>query len=249
VKRFLSQDPAHILVGDQRFESKFGVALQSHLGEPQNLNSYSYAVNNPIKFKDKDGKYVETAIDVAALGLSLHELQNAQESGEGVGWATVDVALDTIAIALPFVPAGGGAARRGVAGFFKKVFGGGGGKCLNCATESISAVKYANYAINPGGFIGMRNVAKKISGGHAYSKHVLQKGEFGSITQSEFNNIVYNTVRKPDLYRDLPNGRKAFWSFTGSSKKKGTLVIYDPKNPDLGTAFRPDDGVEYFYDL
>jgi hypothetical protein len=33
--------------------------LQSYLSNPQSLNSYSYAINNPLKYVDADGKYYQ----------------------------------------------------------------------------------------------------------------------------------------------------------------------------------------------
>ncbi|MEK7113528.1 MAG: RHS repeat-associated core domain-containing protein, partial [Patescibacteria group bacterium] len=65
--RFLSQDPIYLLVGSKKFEDKWkknwrdvkegkNSALNEYLSNPQNLNSYSYALNNPLKYTDPTGE-------------------------------------------------------------------------------------------------------------------------------------------------------------------------------------------------
>jgi RHS repeat-associated protein len=65
--QFMSQDPAHTAIGSLGFRQKYGRSLQSHLSNPQHLNSYSYAANNPLILIDQTGELViETG-----LGLML----------------------------------------------------------------------------------------------------------------------------------------------------------------------------------
>lgn len=54
--RFLSQDPAFLSIGDGKFEQRYNRTLQIHLTNPQSLNSYSYANNNPLIYSDEDGE-------------------------------------------------------------------------------------------------------------------------------------------------------------------------------------------------
>ena len=55
--QFLSQDPAHLYVGDPTFMQRFGGRkLETHLSDPQQLNSYNYARNNPLLHKDPSGR-------------------------------------------------------------------------------------------------------------------------------------------------------------------------------------------------
>jgi len=56
VGRFLSKDPSFLLVGDQNFEKKYRRSLESFLSDPQELNSYSYVKNNPLRFTDPSGE-------------------------------------------------------------------------------------------------------------------------------------------------------------------------------------------------
>ena len=77
-----------------------------------NITPYAYCAWNPIKFVDPDGRLVETAWDIANLALDISSLSsNIQESN--VGDAIVDavgLAIDAVAAAIPFVPAGAGVA-------------------------------------------------------------------------------------------------------------------------------------------
>ena len=40
---------------------------------PQALNRYSYALNNPVKYTDPTGHYVETTIDLAFLAMDIND--------------------------------------------------------------------------------------------------------------------------------------------------------------------------------
>jgi hypothetical protein len=77
VGRFLSQDLAHLSVGDASFQQRFSRKLAQHLADPQQLNSYSYARNNPLVYIDTNGEYGRLAIlgagglaNAGALGIS-----------------------------------------------------------------------------------------------------------------------------------------------------------------------------------
>jgi len=54
--RFLSQDPAFRDIGSKNFQDKYQRTLQEHLMNPQSLNSYAYANNNPIIYSDPEGE-------------------------------------------------------------------------------------------------------------------------------------------------------------------------------------------------
>ena len=75
-------------------------------------NLYVYVANNPIRFWDSYGEFIETAWDVISLGAGVASfVQNVREGN--VGAAIVDgvgIALDAAAIVAPGVPGGAGAA-------------------------------------------------------------------------------------------------------------------------------------------
>ena len=87
----------------------------------------------------------------------------------------------------------------------------------------------------------------KIAGGHAFEKHVIQRGEFtglGIRTREQFARHIENVVNNPSASRQLSGGRTAFWD-----DATGTVVIRNPRAADGGTAFRPTAGREYFEGL
>ncbi|MBE7195365.1 MAG: hypothetical protein INR66_23165 [Gordonia polyisoprenivorans] len=87
-----------------------------------------------------------------------------------------------------------------------------------------------------------RATAKRIADGHAYQKHVIERGEFpGVSSRAEFSELV-ESVMKNGSVKTLPRGRMAYWL-------DGTVVIRNPRAQDLGTAFRPTEGRRYFDEL
>lgn len=95
-------------------------------------------------------------------------------------------------------------------------------------------------------------IAAKIASGHAWRQH---KSEFVSgkviaglampsspkITSSSSFKTHVLSVISSGKKKSLNRGRKAYW---GAST--GTIVIYDPRSDDCGTAFRPSKGKDYF---
>jgi RHS repeat-associated protein len=58
IGRFLSQDPAFLAVGDRgALSAAVKISQEAYLANPQHLNSYSYAFNNPMMYRDPDGNF------------------------------------------------------------------------------------------------------------------------------------------------------------------------------------------------
>lgn len=55
--RFYAVDPATLKIyNEEEFQAEYGRSLVGYLADPQNLNSYSYVTNNPVKFVDPNGE-------------------------------------------------------------------------------------------------------------------------------------------------------------------------------------------------
>jgi hypothetical protein len=85
-------------------------------------------------------------------------------------------------------------------------------------------------------------IGAEISSGHAFDKHVTERGEFpGVTTREQFVSVIADAVMKGES-RALNSARTAYWS-------DGTVVIRHPGTEDGGTAFRPASGYDYFLGL
>jgi filamentous hemagglutinin len=98
----------------------------------------------------------------------------------------------------------------------------------------------------PGDSKGVADIAATIAQGHAFEKHGDQYTSIGITTKEGFAKLIEGVIRdaKPADFRELSGGRTAYWD--GST---GTVVIHDRNSPDLGTAFRPDNGRTFFEGL
>lgn len=74
-----------------------------YLLDPQQMNSYSYARNNPIVYKDPNGKWIESGLDVGFLAYDLNELREARENGTASWKNYAYIAGDSVGLALPGV--------------------------------------------------------------------------------------------------------------------------------------------------
>jgi filamentous hemagglutinin len=87
--------------------------------------------------------------------------------------------------------------------------------------------------------VSVSSDAKRIAQGHAWTIH---RNEFPDIaTVHEFAVLIDTIMQNPSASKVLSRGRAAFWH-----QASGTVVIRDPRNSDLGTAFKPVRGNSYF---
>jgi len=89
-------------------------SVVSDFYDPQDLNRYAYARNNPMKYVDPNGHAFETAWDVINIGIGVASLAYNIKTGNTSG-AIVDglgILGDSVAAAVPFVPGGFGAGIR-----------------------------------------------------------------------------------------------------------------------------------------
>jgi RHS repeat-associated protein len=122
--RFASQDAVFLQMGDrERIAGLVGdeSLMQRILVDPQQLNSYSYARNNPITYTDKTGHAIETVADVISLALSTRDFYQNKTF-----WNGVFVGLDGLGLAVPFIPSGAGYIKNGakiakIANYFNRI--------------------------------------------------------------------------------------------------------------------------------
>jgi filamentous hemagglutinin len=111
------------------------------------------------------------------------------------------------------------------------------GRTISAGIEAIQAARAAAAAVEA----SAEADAALIANGHAFAKHA---GEFGNISQPEFQAMVKDTISNPSDFRYLSNGRSAFWS-----EENKMVVIRNPGAADGGTAFSPAAGKAYFDNL
>ena len=76
------------------------------------ISPYAYAAWNPVKYVDPNGKWIETAWDVANIGMDVASFKTNVSEGN-VGGAIVDgfgLLLDAGATIVPGLPGGAGTA-------------------------------------------------------------------------------------------------------------------------------------------
>lgn len=226
VGRFVSQDPVHLLAGDrERLKNKTQQSLELYLSNPQNLNSYAYVNNNPLTYTDPTGEFIPAIIAAAGIAYAAFEVGSTAYDGYVAisTWLNKDSTATDKAVSIGMF--GLGLETVGPRNAYKQV----GGKI-------IKGLDNAKDARNISGGLSSREIAEQIAGGHAYSKHIVQKGEFKGLVnnRSEFASHIENVINNPSEVRYLEQGRTAYWS-----NKTDTLVIHDPRRADLGTAYQP----------
>ncbi len=90
--------------GARFYRSRLGTwnAVDPLADQYVSISPYAYVANNPIILVDPDGQAVETALDAAAVGMSIYDLYQ-NPSWSNFGWMMADV----VGAALPFIPAVG----------------------------------------------------------------------------------------------------------------------------------------------
>jgi RHS repeat-associated protein len=203
IGRFLSNDPV-------------GFAEMMAQGDHRYFNRYSYTANDPVNRHDPSGMWIESAWDVANLGIGAASLASNASQGNW-GAAAVDfggLVIDGIATAVPLVPAGAGvsikAARSGA----------------DVASSAFQARRLENQ-------LSAESIAE-----HAFERHADDLG-VGSV--GEARAAIEGALNSPNAFtRTASDGR----SMT-ADPDSGIVVIRNPNAEDGGTAFRPENFDEF----
>jgi len=85
-----------------------------------------------------------------------------------------------------------------------------------------------------------RKIANAIAFGHAFEKHASNLSETGElITQSSFESLILETLLNPAKAEALDAGRHKYWN-----AEECFLVIVNPMDPEMGTAYWPTGGID-----
>ena len=116
--------------------------------------------------------------------------------------------------------------------------------CINAAPAASDAPSGVAKSAAQAARLRQQLASQEIAGGHALSKHAGDFADVGITARGQFARHIENIMNNPSAFRELRNGRSAFWD-----DATGTVVIRNRSDFDGGTAFRPTTGRAYFEGL
>jgi len=201
------------------------IDFEAYLRKPQLHNSYSYAGNNPVKYVDKNGEFVFLAIPLIYLavevGFTAYDVYDVVKTLSDANSSNLEKGVSIVGAGAGIILPGGG-------------YSGADDAAKLIAKNGLRASDASRAAEN-------------IAGGHAFEKHVLERGEFVGLeirTRDQFKEHITGVLENPTRSGDLKNGRS--YAYDGDTN---TLVIRNPNTTDGGTAFRPERGEKYVDEL
>jgi len=144
------QDVAGLYFYQSRwYDSAIGRFMQPDLlipdpGNPQDLNRYSYTRNNPLRYRDPSGHWVETAWDIANIAWDIAEIKREPSL---LNWGAL--AVDVAAVVIPAVPGGAGLIARS-------------SKAAKVAVEAGSHIDTARDAVRVADRVGAITTASRL---------------------------------------------------------------------------------------
>ena len=241
--QLLSEDPV------------FWTAKQN-LQNPQSLNSYSYANDNPVNLKDPSGKSL-----AGTLASIQSQINSIQVQIDGLRQQVSNVASSaTLAIGNraqsayqnnstarflldhPYVPAVIGSLP--IAGYgayaVAAAYGGTAIAAETIGTGSAACERYCPAGESTSVASGITETAQKIA------EHAVARGHFPGETLQGATQIIEDTMVNPETVRLLEKSRVGFFN-----SATGMNVVFNPNVPYLGTAFntlmRPEGIAHWFF--
>jgi len=167
---------------------------EKFLSDPQQLNSYSYARNNPIVYQDPNGEYIESFIDVGFILYDLYDLAKVYVEGGDTKEQLSYLGLDFAGLAIPGAT-GLGLAGRTAAKAAKVA------KVANVTSDGVKAAKKVDNIVNGA------NILKKTDKAIDLAEHNRQITEYGK------GGVKY-----------LENGRTRYYGEIQKASKEGTMA-------------------------
>ncbi|MES2668265.1 MAG: toxin TcdB middle/N-terminal domain-containing protein [Patescibacteria group bacterium] len=229
--RFISQDPAHWLIGDQDFSDAYDRSLDFHLSNPQSLNSYSYVNNNPLRYTDEDGQIIPIILLAAwgavEIGLTAYDGYTALRTLTDPNATAAEKGIATGGFAAGLALPGGG-------------YGSAGKGILKAASGTSKSVSKApSISISKDGLQHVLNnhtaSGKGSSGKSTFNSNVnitnLIKSSSGKNAVKQSNGNYQRTFDTGKIIGTDRNTGKKTSIVTVITNKKGALVTAFPGKP------------------
>jgi RHS repeat-associated protein len=220
---------------------------------PQALNRYAYALDNPLKYTDPTGHYIESGIDIAFLAMDINDIR----TGNADTWTYIGLGTDAVCLALPGVTGGRlavTAVEEGVSHaddvgelfqFLDKTAGVE-NKVDNAIDSGKAVSKIDERILNKWSAQSSKTVEDSLD--YHYDKHVLSRNIDMSIEEYTTNaEGLFKQYEKNDLPKSakitetrLSDGTTGIKIVIGPKSnnemgiftKDGKIVSYHPKNPE-----------------
>ncbi|MBI5358827.1 hypothetical protein HZB69_04350, partial [Candidatus Amesbacteria bacterium] len=214
------------------------------LSDPQQLNFYSYARNNPLRYIDPEGESIRDYLAgtfnafVSDLGFGLGRIDASNYGGRNkVDYASGQEAGDLAGMAAGAVSIVTGNAM-GVTGAGATVLSGG-TLALAGVPAMAGGLALSAYGVGVAG-VSTYNFSQTMGNDDTFSrtaKHSKDQGHYPNLSESEVTDLVKSTKNNADIKVTVKDVKKYYYN-----TKTNDLFVNNPKNPTL---FQPSKGIDY----